>query len=302
MLCHPHLMVFAPRSMELRSSPLSMSSISGPYRPPKVGLVAAAIVAVIPHEVVILMALVAMILVVVATIEAYQAFISVYENWMVSISAKEYQCLLAVESSATATHMTDTAFVYGLPFLPPKRSSRGEFKPVLGCYTFMPWSGVTCGLKHQRVTALDPEGRELHGAISPHLGNLSYLQILNLGSNSLSGGIPLELGHLFRFQNLRLSKNFLGGVISINLSQFSNLINLALDQNYLDSEIPSELGSLSNLVNLSLENNNLTGKFPASLGNLSSLKTALFIILQFGGRDSRYSSPNEKFDHFQGCN
>ncbi|XP_059660853.1 putative receptor-like protein kinase At3g47110 [Cornus florida] len=134
------------------------------------------------------------------------------------------------------------------------------------------WTGVTCGFKHQRVTSLDLQRQTLAGTISPHIGNLSFLQLLNLADNSFHGGIPPKLGHLFRLRSLNLSYNYLDGEIPVNLSRCSNLMNLFLDHNYIKGHIPPEVGSLSKLVTLYLKNNNLTGRFPASIGNLSSLQ------------------------------
>ncbi|KAF8035655.1 hypothetical protein BT93_C1628 [Corymbia citriodora subsp. variegata] len=137
---------------------------------------------------------------------------------------------------------------------------------------FCQWTGVTCGLRHQRVTALNLDGQYLAGTVSPFIGNLSFLQYLNLANNSLHGLIPLEIRRLFRLRNLILSHNTLGGGIPRNLSQCLNLLTLELDYNYLHDRIPSEFGSLSNLQKLSLSNNNLTGPIPTAIGNLSSLE------------------------------
>ncbi|KAL7180905.1 hypothetical protein ACSBR1_039880 [Camellia fascicularis] len=114
------------------------------------------------------------------------------------------------------------------------------------------WVGLTCGLKHPRVTSLNLFDQMLVGTISPNMGNLSFLHSLNLGTNSFYGQIP------------------------VNLSQCSNVINLALDNSRLEGPIPFELGSLSRLVTFSLYHNNLTGKIPNSIGNLSALR--VFII------------------------
>ncbi|XP_059626954.1 putative receptor-like protein kinase At3g47110 [Cornus florida] len=137
---------------------------------------------------------------------------------------------------------------------------------------FCQWSGVSCGRKHQRVTSLDLGGQSLTGTISPHIGNLSFLRLLDLSSNSFHADIPFETGRLLRLRTLNLSHNSLGGGIPANLSHCSNLLNLDLQYNNLVQNIPSELGSLSNLVILFLNNNNLKGRFPASIGNLSSLQ------------------------------
>lgn len=69
---------------------------------------------------------------------------------------------------------------------------------------FCNWYGVTCSKQHQRVAALNLEGSDLHGTISPHIGNLSFLRFINLRNNSLSGKIPQQVDHLFRLQHLSL--------------------------------------------------------------------------------------------------
>ncbi|THF99071.1 hypothetical protein TEA_007028 [Camellia sinensis var. sinensis] len=137
---------------------------------------------------------------------------------------------------------------------------------------FCNWVGVTCSLKHQRITRLDLQAHQLTGTISPAIGNLSFLRSLDHGDNAFHGEIPLELSHLSRLQNLNLSFNFLTGTIPANLSRCSDLANLLLDHNYLVDHIPPQLGSLSNLVLLYLKNNNLTGTVPGTIGNLTSLQ------------------------------
>nr|XP_027110943.1 putative receptor-like protein kinase At3g47110 isoform X2 [Coffea arabica] len=137
---------------------------------------------------------------------------------------------------------------------------------------FCQWTGVECGLKHQRVSSLDLRGRRLAGSVSPHVGSLSFLRVLDLSDNSFHGVIPSEVGHLFRLQTLNLSYNLLKGEIPANLSHCQSLTYLILDHNFLERHIPPELGSLTKLVMLYLKNNNLTGTIPASIGNLTSLQ------------------------------
>ncbi|KAL0341674.1 UNVERIFIED_CONTAM: putative receptor-like protein kinase [Sesamum calycinum] len=137
---------------------------------------------------------------------------------------------------------------------------------------FCNWNGVACGLQiPPRVTGLNLTGRRLAGTISPHLGNLSFVSVLDLSQNSFRGWIPLELGNLGRLQTLNMSNNLLGGQIPANLSNCFSLRNLALDHNQLVGIVPPELGSLSRLITLYLGSNNLTGIVPSSLGNLTSL-------------------------------
>ncbi|XP_009140909.1 probable LRR receptor-like serine/threonine-protein kinase At3g47570 [Brassica rapa] len=138
------------------------------------------------------------------------------------------------------------------------------------------WKGVTCGLKHERVTRLDLAGLQLGGMIPPSIGNLSFLISLDLSNNSFGGTIPHEVGNLFRLHLLVMSFNDLGGMIPISIFNCSRLLGLYLNSNHLRGGVLSELGSLKKLVSLNLGVNNLKGKLPESLGNLTSLKRVRF--------------------------
>ncbi|XP_058004334.1 putative receptor-like protein kinase At3g47110 isoform X2 [Hevea brasiliensis] len=137
--------------------------------------------------------------------------------------------------------------------------------------SFCQWYGITCSRRHQRVTSLVLEGQNLIGSISPYIGNLSFLRILNLRNNSFKGQIPQEVGNLFRLQEFFLNNNTIEGVIPINLTRCSHLRKIRLQNNNLIGKIPTELGSLAMLELLVLSSNNLIGKIPPSIGNLSSL-------------------------------
>ncbi|KAL4594315.1 hypothetical protein ACB092_12G011600 [Castanea dentata] len=138
---------------------------------------------------------------------------------------------------------------------------------------FCNWLGITCNVRHQRVTALDLPGYKLRGSLSPYIGNLSFLRSIKLQNNTFYGEIPREVGNLFQLQELRLNNNTLEGQIPPNLSKCSNLRFIHLHVNNFTGKIPMELGSLMKLEELQLLRNNLAGGIPPSLGNLSSLKS-----------------------------
>ncbi|XP_057448806.1 receptor kinase-like protein Xa21 isoform X2 [Lotus japonicus] len=141
---------------------------------------------------------------------------------------------------------------------------------------FCHWHGITCSPMHQRVTELNLTGYDLHGSISPHVGNLSSLRNLNLGNNKFLGKIPQELGQLLQLQKLFLTNNSLVGEIPSNLTRCSYLKGLDLYGNNLTGKIPVGIGSLQKLQLLNVGKNSLTGGVPPFLGNLSSL-TALSV-------------------------
>ncbi|KAM3762407.1 hypothetical protein ACB098_01G342900 [Castanea mollissima] len=162
---------------------------------------------------------------------------------------------------------------------------------------FCEWFGVSCSRRRQRVTALNLSYVGLHGTISPHIANLSFLVSLDLENNSFIGFLPHEIGHLHRLRALVLSNNLLEGALPMNLctqcpnlrglyistnefsgkltSQFNNcteLSDLSLSENKFDGSIPKDFGSLEKLEVLYLGGNNLTGNIPPIISNLSMLQ------------------------------
>uniref|UniRef100_A0A6N2LQT1 non-specific serine/threonine protein kinase n=1 Tax=Salix viminalis TaxID=40686 RepID=A0A6N2LQT1_SALVM len=148
--------------------------------------------------------------------------------------------------------------------------------------------GVICGRKHRRVVELDLHSSQLAGSLSPHIGNLSFLRILNLEINSFSYVIPQELGRLFRIQELSLGNNTFSGEIPANISRCTNLLSIGLGSNNLTGKLPAELGSLSKLQVFNFQHNHLSGEIPSSYGNLSELESILGVRnnLQGGIPDS----------------
>ncbi|MDE2751147.1 MAG: Ig-like domain-containing protein [Gemmatimonadota bacterium] len=123
------------------------------------------------------------------------------------------------------------------------------------------------------LETLDLGTNSLIGAIPPELGNLINLGTLDLGSNSLTGQIPPELVKLVSLATLNLARNQLAGAIPPELVNLANLELLDLYYNLLTGEIPPELGNLSNLRELDLGFNQLSGPIPPELGNLVKLRS-----------------------------
>ncbi|XP_031118804.1 probable LRR receptor-like serine/threonine-protein kinase At3g47570 [Ipomoea triloba] len=149
---------------------------------------------------------------------------------------------------------------------------------------FCEWFGVTCGLKHQRVTKIDLQSSSLGGSLSPSIGNLSFLREIMLYNNSFRGIIPEEIGRLSRLQVLNLRGNSFSGEMPKNISNCFNLIDLSLGANNLTGRFPLEFQSLFKLQYLALFQNNLVGEIPAYLGNFTSLLAISFIHNNFQGK------------------
>ncbi|KAL6639537.1 hypothetical protein ACP70R_023267 [Stipagrostis hirtigluma subsp. patula] len=144
--------------------------------------------------------------------------------------------------------------------------------------SYCSWEGVTCSKRHRpRVVALDLRSQGLAGTISPAIGNLTFLRLLNLSLNSLQGGIPSSIGSLRRLQLLDLRDNTLTGGIPGNISRCISLSLMNIGANGLQGSIPAEIGDMPSLTRLGLYINNFTGTIPLSLGNLSQL-TVLSLV------------------------
>uniref|UniRef100_A0A803LP17 non-specific serine/threonine protein kinase n=1 Tax=Chenopodium quinoa TaxID=63459 RepID=A0A803LP17_CHEQI len=153
---------------------------------------------------------------------------------------------------------------------------------------FCGWHGVTCGYQNKRVVELDLHSLKLRGSLSPYVGNLSFLKVLNLQNNSFGGTIPPEVGRLHNLQSLLLTNNSIAGEIPSNISRCSSLFELGASRNKLVGRIPPGFGFLLHLLCLDLSTNNLTGTIPSSLGNLSSLS-----MLHLGGNNLVEKIPDD---------
>ncbi|XVE68634.1 hypothetical protein DITRI_Ditri09bG0084600 [Diplodiscus trichospermus] len=151
-------------------------------------------------------------------------------------------------------------------------------------------------------------GNNLNGYIPHSISNASKLRVLQLGENSFSGLIPNSIGNLrylealqlwsnnlstepsthewsflFSLANckylraLELSSNPLKGNLPTSISNLStSLQRFFLRDCKIKGNIPTEISSLSNLVILSLSKNELSGYIPATIGKLKSLQ-ALYL-------------------------
>ena len=132
------------------------------------------------------------------------------------------------------------------------------------------WEGVSADAD-DNVTSLYLIENGLSGPLPPELGNLTYLEQLNLHGNNLTGAIPPELGNLTGFSLLILSNNQLSGPLPPELANLTGLRMMRLDSNELTGPIPPGLGNLAELQIMNLSRNGLSGTLPAQLAGMGAL-------------------------------
>ncbi|RHN41202.1 putative non-specific serine/threonine protein kinase [Medicago truncatula] len=145
------------------------------------------------------------------------------------------------------------------------------------------WIGVTCDERHGRVHSLILRNMSLRGTVSPNLGNLSFLVILDLKNNSFGGQLPTELYRLRRLKILHISYNEFEGGIPAALGDLSQLEYLYLGVNNFSGFIPQSIGNLHQLKELGIGRNKMSGLIPQTILNMSSLEVLHLSSNYFSG-------------------
>jgi len=148
------------------------------------------------------------------------------------------------------------------------------------------WVGVTCDERHNRVNSLKISNMGLRGTISPNLGNLSFLVILNLSRNSFSGQFPKEIYRLHRLKVISIAFNEFVGGIPEALGDLSQLQILYIGVNRFSGFIPKSIGNLRWLKELDISRNKLFGPIPKAVSNMSSLEFLGLLDNYFSGNAS----------------
>jgi len=130
------------------------------------------------------------------------------------------------------------------------------------------FTGVSCD--HERyVVSLVLNSKGLTGMVPDDVANLSRLQRLRMGDNSIGGSLPGSLSTMTSLQHLYIGRNYLSG----NLVPFPEaLISLFIGRNSFRGTIPESLCKLTDLSVLDLSfNTKMWGKLPDCLADLTSL-------------------------------
>ncbi|KAH0680923.1 hypothetical protein KY290_023084 [Solanum tuberosum] len=134
-----------------------------------------------------------------------------------------------------------------------------------------------------RLTVLDLSNNILSGSIPDSLGNLEFLEVLQIGLNKLIYQNPSSqltfLTSLTRCRNLRelvIAPNPLNGILPVSIGNFSSSLQIfSAPRCKLRGIIPEEIGNLTNVLTISLFANDLTGFIPKTVKGLQKLQRIL---------------------------
>ncbi|XP_059067534.1 LRR receptor kinase SERK2-like [Cryptomeria japonica] len=140
-------------------------------------------------------------------------------NWLVFLILLYYPCFVA------ATNAEGQALLELKAGLNKSTDLLGTWDPNLvePCTS---WSHITYSGGH--VTAVHLESMGFSGTLSPHIGELTYLNILRLEDNHISGSLPPELGNMTNLQNLNLSNNDFTGDIPSSLGGSKSIVGILI--------------------------------------------------------------------------
>lgn len=144
------------------------------------------------------------------------------------------------------------------------------------------WHGVL--IKDDHVVSIVLTNNNLQGIIPESIGNLKYLDNLDLAFNKLTGELPIEISKLSHLKVLKLEMNRLKGVLPKNFDKLVVLEELILFNNMIEGEIPESIGQAKNLKIINLSSNFLSGGLPKSIENLSQLNSLELFGNKFAGQ------------------
>ncbi|KAF3976030.1 hypothetical protein CMV_000741 [Castanea mollissima] len=138
------------------------------------------------------------------------------------------------------------------------------------------WTAVFCYNKalddgYLHVQQLVLLRMNLSGTLSPELGRLSNLKILDFMWNNISGSIPKEIGSITSLELLLLNGNQLTGPLPEQLGYLPNLDRIQIDQNQISGPLPKSFANLNKTKHFHMNNNLISGQIPPELSRLPSL-------------------------------
>ncbi|GAV85672.1 LRR_1 domain-containing protein/LRRNT_2 domain-containing protein/LRR_4 domain-containing protein, partial [Cephalotus follicularis] len=171
----------------------------------------------------------------------------------------DIQVLQSLKRSIDPISISSSSYLDSWDFsLDPCETTGGKF---LGVLCTLPSDNSTT-----RILELDLDGIGYDGFLTPSIGNLMELTILNLSKNKFRGPIPDSIVKLVKLTRLSLSENYFTASIPAGISNLQWLETIDLSHNKLSGSIPDKIVGLRRLTALSLSSNGLSGRIPDLMG------------------------------------
>ncbi len=133
------------------------------------------------------------------------------------------------------------------------------------------WFGVTTD-RYGRVVKLELMDNGLRSGLPESIGDLTELEVLQLGKNDIVGQLPASIGELSDLRELILEENDIFGELPVEMSKLGDLEVLNLFSNRFSGEIPGWVSDLVELRALDFGSNRFGGEIPPVLADLRRLK------------------------------
>ncbi|XVE80692.1 hypothetical protein DITRI_Ditri15bG0001200 [Diplodiscus trichospermus] len=134
-----------------------------------------------------------------------------------------------------------------------------------------------------RLRILDFMWNRISGSIPKEIGNISSLELLLLNGNQLTGPLPEEIGYLPNLDRIQIDENNISGSIPTSFANLNKIKHFHMNNNSISGQIPPELARLPYLVHFVLDNNNLSGYLPPELSRMPNLTIIQLDNNNFGG-------------------
>ncbi len=137
------------------------------------------------------------------------------------------------------------------------------------------WTGVSCTAADSTgaVKGLSLNNKGIKGKLTASLGNISTIESIELGKNSLSGSIPSEW---FTLKNslykINLQLNSLSGTFPVQITKLTSLTSFISSGNLkVSGPLPEDMAPLTKLNYFDVAFMNLNGTLPANFSHLKSI-------------------------------
>ncbi|CAI9088695.1 OLC1v1023100C1 [Oldenlandia corymbosa var. corymbosa] len=123
------------------------------------------------------------------------------------------------------------------------KNSISSLNPSTGLPLFVKRNQSSSGLQYNQASSFPPSiylsNNMLNGTISPDIGRLKQLHVLDLSKNSITGTIPSSISDMLNLEVLDLSFNDFYGSIPSSFNKLTFLSKFSVANNHLQGAIPT---------------------------------------------------------------